>query len=209
VVSLLGWPRLATEPRATLETPEVRIPRYSPASTVAIFGASDCRADDPAYAEAVRCGRLLAEAGLAVATGGYGGLMEAVSQGAREAGGVVIGVTAPSVFPHREGANRFVSEERRAGSLTERIHELMQADAAIALPGSIGTLTELMVAWNLAYVAQYGHGSPKPVVAVGGRWRGVIDQLEDELETEAGLVLCVESVDEAVANILVRLRLPL
>lgn len=182
------------------------MPRYSP--TVAVFGASDSKADDPEYSEAVRCGRLLAEAGLAVATGGYGGLMEAVSRGAREAGGLVIGVTAPSVFPHRQGANRFVSEERRAGSLTERIHELMQADAAIALPGSIGTLTELMVAWNLAYVAQSGPSSPKPVVAVGERWRRVISQLADQLETDPGLVACVDSADEAVTNILARLQLP-
>ncbi len=46
--------------------------------SVAVFGASQSRPGDGHYEEAVRCGELLARAGLTVATGGYGGTMEAV-----------------------------------------------------------------------------------------------------------------------------------
>ncbi|MGH9167487.1 MAG: LOG family protein, partial [Acidimicrobiia bacterium] len=102
---------------------------------VAVFGSSSAEPGAPDYEDARRLGRLLAEAGVAVATGGYGGLMEAVSSGAHQAGGRVIGVTVPTVFPDRPAANPFVGEERRAESLTERIHQLTDlAEAAIALP---------------------------------------------------------------------------
>lgn len=169
-------------------------------SAVAVFGASAPVPGDRLYTSGVTCGRLLAEAGLDVVTGGYGGLMEAVSRGARDAGGHVIGVTAPPVFPGRDQANEWVTEERRAESLTERIHELTDlADAVIVLDGSIGTLTELMVAWNLAFVARFHGGDPLPIVTVGERWHEVIGYLTPMLATDGSLVAQVASVEEAVA----------
>ena len=62
---------------------------------IAVFGASQTPPDHPDWDAAVRCGAALAAAGFAVATGGYGGIMEAVSRGAAEAGCHVIGYTAP------------------------------------------------------------------------------------------------------------------
>ena len=107
---------------------------------VAVFGASVSLPGDALYEQGVRCGRLLAEAGFGVATGGYDGVMEAVSLGAKEADAEVIGVTAPSVFPDRAGGNAHLTQETRARSLLERIHELaVTSVAAIALPGSLGT----------------------------------------------------------------------
>lgn len=170
--------------------------------TVAVFGASASAPGDGDYEDGVRCGRLLTEAGFAVATGGYGGLMEAVSEGAAAAGGHVIGVTAPSVFRGRQGANPHVTDELRAESLTERIHELTDlADASIALNGSLGTATELLVAWNLAFVAQFSASPARPIAAVGPRWAQVIPELARVLETDGSLVSCVGTVDEAVALI--------
>lgn len=165
---------------------------------VAVFGSSSAEPGAPDYEDARRLGRLLAEAGVAVATGGYGGLMEAVSSGAHQAGGRVIGVTVPTVFPDRPAANPFVGEERRAESLTERIHQLTDlAEAAIALPGSIGTFTELMMAWNLAFVAPFSRGRPKPVIAVGELWSELVALLREKLETD-GLVVCVPTIEDAV-----------
>jgi uncharacterized protein (TIGR00725 family) len=166
---------------------------------VAVFGSSAGEPGEPAFEEGRRLGGLLAGSGLAVATGGYGGIMEAVSAGAHAAGGRVIGVTAPPVFPTRTGANRYVGEELRAASLTERIHEILRvADASIALDGSIGTFTELMVAWNLAFVARFSASSPKPVVAVGSRWSAMVPMLVTALATDPGFVTCVADVDGAV-----------
>ena len=173
---------------------------------VTVFGSSQSIPGDGQYEVGERCGRLLAEAGFAVATGGYGGLMEAVSQGARKAGGRVIGVTAPSIFPGRDGGNDHLTEELRANSLTERIHELVSiADASIALHGSIGTMAELGVAWNLAFVSRYAGTRPKPVVAVGPLWKSVHDDLASMLHTDPSVVTCVPTVDEAVAVVVERL----
>jgi len=169
---------------------------------VTVFGSSVGQAGDTDYDEAIELGRMLAEAGYAVATGGYDGSMEAVSAGADGAGGSITGVTAPDVFPHRQLPNRFVQEHIRAASLTERIHELVDiADACIALPGSIGTFTELMVAWNLAFVARFSDSPPNPVIAVGPVWHELITHLGDQLGTDVSLVTCVATAGKAVAEI--------
>jgi uncharacterized protein (TIGR00730 family) len=169
---------------------------------IAVFGASAARPGEGPYEAGVRCGRLLAAAGFGVVTGGYGGLMEAVSKGAGEAGGRVIGVTVPTVFSDRSGANRFVTEEVRAATLVERIHELTDVSSgSIVLPGSIGTLTELAVAWNLAYVSRHTGQPPKPVVTVGAQWRNLVETLAAALATDPDLVVCTDDVDAAVVEI--------
>jgi hypothetical protein len=167
--------------------------------TVVVFGASRTRPGDADYDDAQECGRLLGEAGCDVMTGGYMGSMEASSRGATAVGAEAIGVTAPDVFTGRSGANDFVTREIPAATLTSRIDTMIaMSDAAIALPGSIGTLTELMVAWNVAFVARFADGAPQPVVAVGERWARIIPDLAERLETDPDLVTCVGTVQEAV-----------
>lgn len=174
---------------------------------MAVFGSSAGRPGDPGYEEARTCGRLLAEAGYAVATGGYGGTMEACSRGAAEAGARVIGVTAPAAFPDRPGANSWVAEEIPAPTITERIHRLLAMSAAcLALDGSIGTLTELLVAWNVAFIAALGGAPPQPVIAVGPSWAALIPRLAAEIDTDASLVTLVPDVATGVAE--VRRRVP-
>lgn len=176
-------------------------------SVVAVIGSSRTEPGHPDYRNAQRLGRLLAEAGFTVASGGYGGLMEAVSEGARSAGGPVIGVTAPEVFPGRARVNRYVTDEQPADTLTERIHRLIyNSDAVVALSGSIGTLTELMSAWNLAFVAPFSDRTPKPVFAVGAPWADIIPYLTDRLETDGTLVTLVDTVDDAVDGIAALLK---
>ena len=112
---------------------------------VTVFGGSQPQADSPAYNEAYRLGELLAQRGHSVLTGGYFGTMEAVSRGAHEAGGHVIGVTCIDIEEWRGSApNRWVKEERRKQTLIERLIGLIEGcDAAMALPGGAGTLTEI------------------------------------------------------------------
>lgn len=169
--------------------------------TIAVFGTSQSLPGDPQFQEAVRCGELLARAGFTVATGGYAGAMEAVSQGARQTGGHVIGVTAPSVFPSRAGANEHVVEERQAASLVARIGRLVEdTDGAIALWGSLGTATELLVAWNIAFVAPFSDRTRKPVVAVGEPWTTIVPYLEESLGADTGIVTVTDNVTEAVQH---------
>ncbi len=138
---------------------------------VIVFGSSRVPPTDPEYARAYRLGRLLAEAGYAVGSGGYQGLMEAVSRGAREAGAHVIGYTC-DIFPQVE-PNPWLVEERRTPTLTERIERMAEeGDAFIALPGGIGTLAELTVIWNLLLVDYLG---ANPLLLLGEMWPPLLD----------------------------------
>ncbi|MDJ0925111.1 MAG: LOG family protein [Acidimicrobiia bacterium] len=172
---------------------------------VAVFGASSVRPGDPEYAMGVEAGEQLARRGIAVVTGGYGGIMEAVCRGASEAGGTTVGVTAPSVFPGRSGANSWVQHEIPADDLMHRLELLTSlAVAFVALPGSLGTFTELVLAWNLALVAPFSSSASPPVIAVGEPWVRVVPELAAALDTDGELVTVVDTVDEAVAAVVAR-----
>ncbi len=84
--------------------------------TITVFGSSRPEEGHADYTEALELGRALAAAGFAVCTGGYGGVMEGVSRGAREAGGRVLAVTSSFFQSH---ANRWVEEETRMATWQE------------------------------------------------------------------------------------------
>lgn len=93
---------------------------------ISVFGSSAPQPGSGAYEEARRVGELLAQAGFAVATGGYSGTMTAVSQGASEAGGHVIGVTSAQIEQFRPlGPNRWVAEEIKFETLRDRLLHLV------------------------------------------------------------------------------------
>lgn len=176
--------------------------------SIAVFGSSQAEPASPAYESATRLGALLAASGAAVLNGGYAGLMEAVSRGAADAGGHVIGITAPAVFPGRAGANAWITVERPHPTITERIHDIISlSDATITLPGSLGTLTELMAAWNTAFVARFSGAVPKPVLTVGEPWLTLVPDLAIRLETDGSLVTSLTTVDQAVEVLVERLGL--
>ncbi len=154
---------------------------------VTVFGASRPTPGDDEYETGVLLGRQLAQAGHVIVTGGYGGVMEAVSRGARQEGGHTIGVTTPSAFPHRSGANAWIVEEIPTPDLPTRIQTMLNlADAAIALPGSLGTFTEIALAWNVNFVATFSGERPTPLLAVGETWNRLLPELESLLEAEPG-----------------------
>ena len=174
-----------------------------------MYGSSRAVPGDGVYEIGVEVGRRLAEAGFGVVNGGYEGLMEAVSAGASSAGGRVIGVTAPSLFPGRSGGNRFLTEEVPAASLTSRIDAMSEAAcASIVLPGSIGTLTELAVAWNDAYLEARRGATPRPIIAFRSRWEHIVERLARDLGVRPGLVTMVDTPAQAVEQ-LRQLRAPL
>ncbi|RJP51637.1 MAG: LOG family protein [Anaerolineaceae bacterium] len=146
---------------------------------VSVFGGSQPKEGDAAYEEARTLGKLLAERGHVLLNGGYIGTMEAVSRGAAEAGGHVIGVTCEDIEAWRGvGVNRWVKEERKKKTLIERLKVLIEeCDAAIALPGGPGTLTEIMLTWNLMIV-ESRHRSP--LILVGAGWLSTFDQFFHE-----------------------------
>lgn len=167
--------------------------------TVAVFGSSTLRRDEPGWAAAEALGRRLAEAGARVVNGGYGGAMEAVSRGARGAGGEVVGVTV-ALFPQR-APNPYLSEERPTRTLMERLEHLLRADAFVALDGSLGTVTEFFLVWNHIFLDRE-HG---PLVCLGESWRGRLAALGGEafgIESEVrALVQVAADAEDAVRRL--------
>ena len=147
---------------------------------VSVFGGSQPQEGSPAYEEARALGSLLATAGHTVITGGYIGTMEAVSRGASESGGHVIGVTCAEIESWRSsGANKWVKEEWRKVSLIERLETLIrECDAALALPGGPGTLTEISLMWNLMII---GAMDKRPLILLGEGWRAVFSRFFQDL----------------------------
>lgn len=140
---------------------------------VTVFGGSS--PTEQGYNQAFQLGKLLGQAGCSVLTGGYIGTMEAVSHGAAESGGHVIGVTCDEIEAWRKvRANRWVQEERRFATLRERLYALIEGcQAAIALPGGPGTLAEIAVMWNHLLIDAI---SPRPLILVGPGWRDTFGQ---------------------------------
>ncbi|WP_456480396.1 LOG family protein [Nautilia sp.] len=118
--------------------------------TATTFGAS--RVNDPKlYEEGVELGKFFASRGYIVKCGGYGGLMEAVSKGVKEAGGEVIGVTL-EYFDEIRPKNPYLTERIPTKDLFERLKKLIDgSDIFIAQTGSIGTLNEIFMVWALKY----------------------------------------------------------
>lgn len=151
-------------------------------TAVTVFGGSRVEPNTDEYLAAQELGRALAQRGLAVVTGGYNGVMEAVSRGAKETGGHVIGVTVELIARNFERLpNAYLDQEVRTAALLERIDKMVELGAAyVVLPGGAGTLAELGVVWNLALLGAL-HG--KPLVVVGQGWQRVLRTMIDELHT--------------------------
>ncbi|WP_376793403.1 LOG family protein [Thermoflexus sp.] len=166
---------------------------------VSVFGSSTPPPESTDYQMARALGRRLAEAGFVVMSGGYRGTMEAVSLGAKEAGGFTIGVTVDPFDRWGLKANPYVDVEIKFPTLFQRLHYLVTAgDALIALPGGIGTLSEMALAWSLL---QTGELPLRPLLLLGSRWRRLLDVYLDPLyirEEDVGLLRVVGTPEEAV-----------
>lgn len=172
---------------------------------VTIFGSARTGVDQPAYADAERLGRLLAEAGVPVITGGGPGVMEAANKGALEAGGESIGLNI--TLPMEQDPNPWQSI-----SLTFRyffVRKFMfvkHAVGFIIMPGGFGTLDELFEALTLV---QTGKVTAFPVILVGAEyWAGMLDWLRTRMlqdgyisQSDLALIQLVDRPEQAVAII--------
>jgi uncharacterized protein (TIGR00730 family) len=144
---------------------------------ITIFGTANTKSGQSAYELAYQAGKLLAQAGLTIANGGYGGTMLAAAKGAAEAGGGTIGVTC-SAFKVST-ANEYVTREIVTKSLDERLDTLIKlGQAYVVLPGGTGTLLELAKVWELknkGFIKE-----DKPIILVGGFWKPLVDLIASD-----------------------------
>jgi uncharacterized protein (TIGR00725 family) len=111
---------------------------------IAVVGGGSC---SPNVREmSYQLGRLIAEKGHVLICGGLGGVMEAVSSGARKSGGIVVGILPGEKLD----ANQYVSISIATGMGHARnVIIVKSADAVIALPGEHGTLSEIALALKM------------------------------------------------------------
>lgn len=159
--------------------------------TIAVFGSGNADPADAVFDAALSLGRQLAQAGFAVANGGYGGIMLASAMGARQAGGTVIGVTCRAF--KRAGANAYVTDERPTETLNERLTTLIAlGDAYVVLPGGTGTLLELADVWehkNKGF-------ADKPILLLGDFWTPLVEMMSRQDTRCRACVQIVNDVDE-------------
>jgi uncharacterized protein (TIGR00730 family) len=172
---------------------------------ITVFGGSTPRPGEPAYQEAYDLGALIGKSGLTVLTGGYSGTMEAVSRGAYENGGHVIGVTCSAIEAWRPlPPNEWISEEMRFQTLRERMYALMDhSDIALALPGGIGTLAEIAAMWSSSQTGELKH---PPQILIGEGWRELFDVMKRRMaayvhEANWNLIEFAPDIHDAFARV--------
>ena len=148
---------------------------------VAIFGSARIDERHPAYAPARETGRLFAERGWAVVTGGGGGVMEAANRGAQEGDGLSIGFNIE--LPHEQAPNDYLDIEHTFEHFYARkVAFVKPSEGFVIFPGGFGTLDELFEALTLIQTGKVMHF---PVVLVGSDyWGGLVAWLRDRLLRE-------------------------
>lgn len=158
---------------------------------VTVFGSSRPKPGEPEYILAYDVGRELANAGFTVCSGGYGGIMEASSRGAKNVGGHTIGIVT-DYFSRKP--NEWVDTAVTMKTMVDRMLELVnRGNAYVILKGGTGTLLELAAVWEFM---NKGIIQEKPIVVVGNFWDGVVNTLKEELAWE-GLADCTRFVSVA------------
>lgn len=171
--------------------------------TITVFGSSIPKPGDDEYQLAYELGRQLAVAGFDVCSGGYSGIMEAVSKGAVEKGAEAYGVTVNIGWASKP--NRYITNEINKQTLFERIDELLGiADGYVILNGGTGTLVELSIVWeylNKNLMQQ------KPAVCVGEMWDGLLTIVDERMKFEnrqTNLIAKINSPKEVCEYLLER-----
>jgi uncharacterized protein (TIGR00730 family) len=132
---------------------------------------------DPLHATtARRLGEAIAAAGHGLVYGGGNtGLMGAVAEGCRQAGGKVIGII-PEFLVSQEKLNQAADEIIITRDMHERKMTMFaRSEAFVALPGGIGTLEELVEQLTWAQLGR--HGKPIVLADIGGFWRPLMSML--------------------------------
>src|SRR5436309_9687165 len=166
---------------------------------VTIFGGSKCNENSEEYGQAVEIGTRLAEAGFTICTGGYLGVMEAASRGAREKGGRVLGIV---MNQFKAEPNRYLTDKVATAHFYERLQHLITRSVGfIALRGGMGTVTEVSLVWNKLQTRVI---EPRPLVLLGDCWPPVVKAWQQYLAVTEQNVAALDfalTPEEAVAII--------
>lgn len=148
---------------------------------VCVFGSARTREGDAEYETAREIAGRIASAGYGVVTGGGPGTMEAANRGAREAGGLSVGLNIH--LPHEQALNPYVDVGKEFHYFFVRKLMFMRYSwSFVIMPGGFGTLDET---FEVLTLVQTGKARPHPVVLHdSGFWGGLVAWLKERLEGE-------------------------
>ncbi len=154
--------------------------------SVTIYGSARTTPDNPHYQIAYELGKLLAQEGLSVITGGGPGIMEAANKGAKEVGGASAGIGIE--LPFEASNNAYIDSDKNITFRYFFVRKLMflkYSQAFVAFPGGLGTLDELFESLTLS---QTGKTPKFPIILVGrDYWTGMVEWLKDKAVAEGAI----------------------
>jgi uncharacterized protein (TIGR00730 family) len=145
---------------------------------ITVFGSARVHEDHPAYTAAREVGRLLAQAGFAVVTGGGPGVMEAANRGAQEGGGLSVGFNIE--LPHEQSSNPYTDLDMTFSHFYARKTMFVKAaEGFVIFPGGFGTLDELFESLTLIQTGKVLHF---PVILFDSLyWQEMLEWIEERL----------------------------
>ena len=183
-------------------------PSHKDRYRVTIFGSARAKPGTVAYEETKRCSAALAEMGCDIITGGGPGLMQAANEGAELLPEHAQSVGIRVELPFEQELNPFVGLAYQHRTFFSRLHHFMIAsDAFVIVPGGIGTLLELSLAWQLLQVRKLYN---TPLILVGKMWADLVEWARrtmlikgSELASDVDFAIphCVNTIEETIALI--------
>ena len=174
---------------------------------IAVFGSSEVKPNQLEYLTAIKLGTALGYQGWQVLTGGYYGVMEAVSKGVQSVNGKSIGVTLSSFDP--KPPNNYLSVNHHEFDLFTRMRRLVyDSDAIVVLCGGLGTLAEFTVAWVLKQVGLLSKNYP--IILLGNSFEKIANTAIQSLhvkKSDIELLTVVHTIEEVSLGILLILLL--
>lgn len=149
-------------------------------AAVSIFGSTKTHPKDNDYQKAEETARRLVKEGYAIATGGGPGIMEAANKGAKEAGGVSVGLNID--LPEEQEPNKYIGTYLNFRYFfVRKVMFVKYAVAFVIFPGGFGTLDELFEPLQLIQTQKI---KPFPVILVGKEyWKGLVNWIKEVLLT--------------------------
>ncbi|MDO4887362.1 MAG: TIGR00730 family Rossman fold protein [Actinomycetaceae bacterium] len=174
--------------------------------SISIFGSARTRPGTADYELASQIAELLVAKGFGVITGGGPGIMEAGNRGAKQAGGVSVGLGIE--LPFEQGVNEYVDVGVNFRYFFARKTMFLKYSLGfVVMPGGFGTMDELFEAITLV---QTGKVSSFPIVLVGhGFWDGLVEWIDKTMLAEGmispgdtQLLTVVDTAEEAVEAVM-------
>ena len=177
---------------------------------VTIFGSARLKPGTIVYDQVKQLAAELTEMGCDIISGGGPGLMQAANEGALSIGPEALksSVGIRVELPFEQESNPFVGQAYQHRTFFSRLHHFMiVSDAFVVVPGGIGSLLEMSLAWQLLQVRKLYN---TPLILVGKMWPELIEwgrrsmlHKGSELASEIDFTIphCVNTIDETVAII--------